>query len=1037
MISNRVFCQPTSYLRAAIIVTLLSIAFTAHAQWPQVNEFLNSDGGEFDFYGDAVAVDGDVAVIGAWLTDDDGESSGSVEVYRYNGETDDWKFEQKLAASDASAGAHFGSSVAVSGDVIVAGAQREGENGLNAGAAYVFRYDGSSWMEEQKLTTSDIAANDWLGAEVSLSGDVIFVCANRKNSFEGAAYIFRYNGALWLEEQKLTASDGETDDWFGFSVSVWGDVAVAGAYAADNGVISSGAAYVYRYDGTAWNEEQKLNASDGEANDSFGQRVSVWGDVICVGSPSHSHGAFNNAGAVYVYRYNGTNWTEEQEIVPSNPEEFMFLGRSISISGDAVLIGSLRDNDSGVAAGSVYLFRYNGSVWSEEEEFNFPQTLYEDRFGDSVSLSGDVALIGAQYTGAMTQGTGAAYIYRFTGPLDHSEEQKITASNGMANDAFGTGVAIAGDVAVVGAPDEIDNLLGQAYVYRYNGDTNLWDEEQILSASDEANDDSFGASVGVFGDTAIIGARNDDDDGSSSGSAYIYRYNGSTDNWDEEQKLTASDAAALDNFGMSVSIWGGTALVGSPFINVSGMGDSGAAYIYRYNGTIDSWSEEQKLVASDFAAGDFFGQSVAIHGDVAVIGAPDRSGTAVLAGAVYVFRFHEGINQWVEEAKLVASDGMDSDAFGISVAISGGVILVGAYQADEAASDAGAAYIFRYDHSTNLWIEEKKLLAPPASANDLFGISTAISGDVALVGSWLAESGDGAADFFRYNGTDWVHEQTALDFVASGGNVIQISLGLSGGTAILGDPSTNSNTGAAHIFRADSYANSPPVSDPGFQYFVECRDAADGSTTIQLDGSASFDPNKDPITFNWIPPTGGGTVDDNTIPMPTLDVTGIGPGNDVLVVLDVSDGTIVTRNAAQVFITDTMAPSLVLTGDLIIELEQDQPFVEPGFTADDTCDGDISSSVAVTGALDTGTLGSYELTYTVMDRSGNQAQATRTVNILPKPTDINEDGTVDSVDIQTVINIVLGIFGGTADANNDGMTNSVDIQLVINEVLGV
>ena len=210
-----------------------------------------------------------------------------------------------------------------------------------------------------------------------------------------------------------------------------------------------------------------------------------------------------------------------------------------------------------------------------------------------------------------------------------SEQQKLTASDAVSGDVFGISVSIDGDTAVIGAWGDDDNgsNSGSAYVYvRSNG---VWTEQQKLTASDGATGDRFGYSVSIDGDTAVIGARYDDDNGSNSGSAYVYvRTNGV---WSELQKLTASDGAGDDQFGYSVSIDGDTAVIGARYDDDNGS-NSGSAYVYvRSNGV---WSELQKLTASDGAAEDQFGYSVSIDGDTAVIGAYADDSSS---GSAYVF----------------------------------------------------------------------------------------------------------------------------------------------------------------------------------------------------------------------------------------------------------------------------------------------------------------------------------------------------------------------------------------------------------------
>ncbi|MHC4414142.1 MAG: hypothetical protein ACYS0G_02535 [Planctomycetota bacterium] len=185
----------------------------------------------------------DVAVVGAHNDDDNGSSSGSAYVYRWNGSS--WGQEQKLLASDGAGGDWFGWSVSVSGDVAVVGAYLDDDNGDRSGSAYVFRWNGSSWTEEAKLLASDGAAGDYFGVSVSVSGDVVVVGAyedDDNGSSSGSAYVYRWNGSSWGQEQKLLASDGAAGDFFGYSVSVSGNIAVVGAYSDDY----TGSAYVYQ-----------------------------------------------------------------------------------------------------------------------------------------------------------------------------------------------------------------------------------------------------------------------------------------------------------------------------------------------------------------------------------------------------------------------------------------------------------------------------------------------------------------------------------------------------------------------------------------------------------------------------------------------------------------------------------------------------------------------------------------------------------------------------------------------------------------------
>lgn len=165
-------------------------------------------------------------------------------------------------------------------------------------------------VEHHELLASDGRARDVFGSSVAVSGDVALVGArwdNPKGSLSGSAYAYRYDGASWVEEQKLLASDGAAFDQFGISVAVSGDVAVIGAWLDDDNGSESGSAYVYRYDGASWMEEQKLLASDGATEDEFGHSVAVSNDVALVGAPSDGDKG-EWSGSAYVYRYDGASW---------------------------------------------------------------------------------------------------------------------------------------------------------------------------------------------------------------------------------------------------------------------------------------------------------------------------------------------------------------------------------------------------------------------------------------------------------------------------------------------------------------------------------------------------------------------------------------------------------------------------------------------------------------------------------------------------------------------------------------------------------
>jgi MBG domain/FG-GAP repeat len=732
--------------------------------WGQVAKLTASDLAPDDYFGYAVSVAGDVALVGALYANSGGVINvGAAYVYERNaGGTNAWGEVAKLTASDSATGNYFGWSVSVAGDVALVGAAYADPGGVNnAGAAYVYERNAggtNAWGEVAQLTASDKAGNDTFGQSVSVAGDVALVGAVYANPGgvinAGAAYVYERNAGgtnAWGEVSKLIASDATADDAFGSGVSVAGDVALVGASGEDpNGVANAGAAYVYERNagGTnVWDEVAKLTASDPAVNEKFGASVSVAGDVALVGARSADPGGVSDAGAAYVFGRNegGTNaWGEVAQLTASDLAVNDYFGSSVSVAGNVALVGASGADPGGLSsAGAAYIIPFTRADWREKSRLTAPEPALGDQFGYSVSVDGDVALVGAKYEEPDGQwNTGAAYVYERNagGTNAWGEVAKLTASDPVGNGYFGTSVSVAGDVALVGStgaePDGATGLdAGAAYVFERNaGGTNAWGEVAKLTASDKAGDDQFGCSVSVDGDVALVGAYYADPGGlSSAGAAYVFERNtGGTNVWGEVTKLTASDQAAFDRFGASVSVAGDVALVGAAYADPGGLSSAGAAYVFERNaGGTNAWAEVMKLTASAPAEGVQFGTSVSVDGDVALVGAHyANSGGVSSAGAAYVYeRNAGGTNAWGEVTKLTASDLAVNECFGGSVSVDGDVALVG-----RSTFRAQACVFERNAGGTNAWGEVAQLTMSDPPLGTRSGYSVSVDGDVALIG---------------------------------------------------------------------------------------------------------------------------------------------------------------------------------------------------------------------------------------------------------------------------------------------------------------
>ena len=385
---------------------VVPIAAPVFAQATEVAFF--SPAGTFDQFGFSVSISGDTAVMGAPFDDDDGVNSGSAYVFVRSGTT--WTQQALLTASDAAAGDSFGASVSISGDTAVVGANLDQDAGSNSGSAYVFVRSGTTWTQQAKLTASDAAAGDSFGKSVSISGDTALVGAKRNDDAgtqSGSAYVFVRSGTTWTEQAKLTASDAAAFDEFGFSVSISGDTVVVAAFLDDDAGSGSGSAYVFVRSGTTWTQQAKLTASDGAAVDFFGESISISGDTALVGAINDDD-AGSNSGSAYVFVRSGTTWTQQAKLTASDAAASDQFGESVSISGDTAAVGAFRDDDAGSQSGSAYVFVRSGTTWTQQAKLTASDAATGDHFGNSVSISGDTALIGANLNNSST---GSAYIF--------------------------------------------------------------------------------------------------------------------------------------------------------------------------------------------------------------------------------------------------------------------------------------------------------------------------------------------------------------------------------------------------------------------------------------------------------------------------------------------------------------------------------------------------------------------------------------------------------------------------------------------------
>ncbi|MBS3741971.1 MAG: FG-GAP repeat protein, partial [Candidatus Cloacimonetes bacterium] len=407
----------------------------------------------------------------------------------------------------------------------------------------------ANWADEFKITASDGDPTDFFGCSVSIDGDYAIIGSASDNVTglnSGSAYIFHRNGTTWTEQQKLTASDSDGNDNFGYSVSIDGDYAIIGArYDEENGE-DAGSAYIFHRTGSTWTEQQKLTAADGGVDDHFGISVCIDSDYAIIGAREMPEPS-TTSGSAYIFHRSGTTWTEQQKLTASDGGDGELFGVSVYIDGEYAIIGAQQDDDNGSASGSAYIFHRSGTTWTEQQKLTAADGASGDKFGTSVCIDGEYAIIGAELDDDNGTDTGSAYIFDRSGTT-WTEQQKLTAADGGVDDYFGTSVYINDDFVYIGAEGSGSDT-GSTHIYHRSGTT--WSEQQKLTAADGAGGDHFGNSV-CFGDKyAIIGAQRDDDNGSASGSAYLYRavnyWDGSvSDVWQNDNNWTLKHVPTLD-----------------------------------------------------------------------------------------------------------------------------------------------------------------------------------------------------------------------------------------------------------------------------------------------------------------------------------------------------------------------------------------------------------------------------------------------------------------------------------------------------------
>ncbi len=676
-----------------------------------------TDGSTSDRFGWSIAIDNGIVAVGAPMDDENGDQSGSA--YLFDSTTGAQL--QKLLPTDGIERAEFGFSIAISNGIVVVGARQDSRGG-GSGSAYLF--DASTGEQLFKLLPSNGIAGDEFGFSVAIDDDMVAVGARWHNR-NGSGYLFDVNSGKQI--QTFLPLFGQLNDEFGYSIAISNGVVAVGARSDNEQGDNSGSAYLF--DASSGDQLHKILSDDGETGDEFGFSISIEDGVVAVGARSDNEQG-DDSGSVCLYDVATGILTEK--LLPSDGTEGDNFGISVSIDDRLIAIGAYLSDDNGDDSGSAYVINISngtGKTINELTKLLAGDGVTDDWFGWAVDIDNGIAAIGAYREDELGPESGSAYLFSIP---NGNEIRKIWPADGKEGIEFGRSIGISDNVVAIGAPhdDENGERSGSAYLF----DASNGNELHKLTASDGFQSDLFGDSIAIDGDTVAVGARFHNN---LEGAVYIYDVGSGI----ESLRLRPIDVSPFDLFGGAVSIDGNIVAVGATGDDDNGS-NSGSAYLFNAS----TGEQLHKLLPSDGTADDSFGDSIAIHGGLVVVGSPEDDHLGSNSGAVYVFEVASG----TQIRKIAPDDGAEGDWFGESVAIQDSLVAVGARLDDDNGASSGSAYVFNALNGALV----AKLLPSDGAAFYSFGNDIAIDNDIVIVGSvWDFDNGpnSGSAYVFDLN----------------------------------------------------------------------------------------------------------------------------------------------------------------------------------------------------------------------------------------------------------------------------------------------
>jgi hypothetical protein len=650
------------------------------------------------------------------------------------------------------------------------------------------------------------------GAALAVDGDTMMIGAPdsvvNDVSDVGFVQVLERSATLgWVPVANLIAPNDSDSGEFGTSIVIRGDTAVIGAR-VDSDAVPSGALYVYTRTAGVWSFSQRLAASDPENFTSFGCSVDMDGDTIVVGAftdPDTQSGTpLSGAGSAYIFTSSGGTWTQQQKLVAADRDVQDRFGNSVRISGDTVVIGCHQDDAVGAAnAGSAYVFKRTAGNWALEQKLLPPLgTIANDNFGWSVAIEGDTIFVGAYRMDRESFDEGGVFCFTRSGGT-WIYLQEVRQPVPVFGDFFGTALSLEGDVLFATATGD-NSLTGT--IFRSERSGGVWGAMESIDIEQPLYPGEIGHFLAHSGPYAVTSMGISGDEG------YAVILEEDAGIWKRVDIVYSSDRSLSDFFGAATAASTNTLVVG-----VSGddllQSSSGSAYIYTLEG--GTWQESQWLhpVLGVHTSG--FGSAVTISGDLmAIASLSDTIDGVSDAGSVYLY---ERTNSyWGLDTRLTPPTPILGENFGISVSLEGNRLAVGTSSIFVSPPDS-PGFVFIYDKVGGVWSLTETLTAPASAIGDRFGTSVALRGQKLVVGAPnYGTTASGLAYVYRHDGAgNWDLEGTLTTPSGTLGDGFGRSVAFGPNRILIGAPSTPIGAalpGRVHAFDFDSGAWSHKMS---------------------------------------------------------------------------------------------------------------------------------------------------------------------------------------------------------------------------------